>query len=437
MDDISIPTEFNGVEALQNIFNIYDEQIKQLHSKCCESEISTVKAQQDLYYCNLEIDQLYRTREVSEQEINNLTSQIATLKKKIKKLKWVNKSRELYLTYWEDHTETDIDNLHKKISHLLECKTQLETENEEIFIICEEVTYLRKRIVDLTNEKNEVQRILTTTNNLSYPKDISTDKTDTPYENMADWGNYPDPRDGIQAILDCRINIANRLRRIRGYIDNGQSESSHVGILFDEMAENITKILDHSNTIHDGIGGYMDRAANSMRQITQLRHDLNRVRNDLIRTEADRRRAEDDRRRAETVHILALNNETEARRQIQSERDACRRLSRNMVDTITGKQNRIYELLREKGVFRLLCQRKDRQIAEHRRTAHRWTVRYNNDTTQLQTEQDACKRLCRNMVDTITGKQDRIYGLLREKGIFQFIIRRRDQTILLLQQQIL
>jgi chromosome segregation ATPase len=223
MDDISIPTEFNGVEALQNIFNIYDEQIKQLHSKCCESEISTVKAQQDLYYCNLEIDQLYRTREVSEQEINNLTSQIATLKKKIKKLKWANKSRELYLTHWEDHTETEIDDLHKKISHLLECKTQLEIENEELFIICEEVTYLRKRIVDLTNEQNEVQRILTISNNLSYPKDISTDNTNTLYENMEE--GYPDPRDGIQGILNCRINIGRNLQGIRGYLDRGQAES--------------------------------------------------------------------------------------------------------------------------------------------------------------------------------------------------------------------
>ena len=83
-----------------------------------------------------------------------------------------------------------------------------------------------------------------------------------------------------------------------------------------------------------------------------------------------------------------------------------------MVNTITGKQNRIYELLREKSIFRLLSQRKD--------------VKYN-----------ACRRLCQNMVNTITGKQNRIDELLCEKGIFHIIIRRRDQTILLLQQQIL
>ena len=39
----------------------------------------------------------------------------------------------------------------------------------------------------------------------------------------------------------------------------------------------------------------------------------------------------------------------------------------------------IGELLRENFVFRLLIQRKDTQIAEYRRSVHRWTVRYNDD----------------------------------------------------------
>ena len=50
----------------------------------------------------------------------------------------------------------------------------------------------------------------------------------------------------------------------------------------------------------------MNRAMRSMRQIIQLRYDLNEIRNNLIRLEANRRRAEN-------TNILALNNETEAR----------------------------------------------------------------------------------------------------------------------------
>ena len=36
-------------------------------------------------------------------------------------------------------------------------------------------------------------------------------------------------------------------------------------------------------------------------------------------------------------------------------------------------------MLREYFAFRLLIQCKNTQIAEHKRTAHRWTLRYNND----------------------------------------------------------
>src|SRR4051812_48979419 len=45
-----------------------------------------------------------------------------------------------------------------------------------------------------------------------------------------------------------------------------------------------------------------------------------------------------------------------------------------------NRKERIGELLRENFVFRLLIYRKNTQITEHRRTAHRWTLRYNNDT---------------------------------------------------------
>ena len=66
------------------------------------------------------------------------------------------------------------------------------------------------------------------------------------------------------------------------------------------------------------------------------------------------------------MHTDALNNEMEARREYWQ-------LAQN-------RQEHIGELLRENFVCRLLIQRKDTQIAEHRRTAYRLTVYYNNDT---------------------------------------------------------
>ena len=66
------------------------------------------------------------------------------------------------------------------------------------------------------------------------------------------------------------------------------------------------------------------------------------------------------------MHTDALNNEMEARREYWQ-------LAQN-------RQEHIGELLRENFIYRLLIQRKDTQIAEHRRTTYRLTVCYNNDT---------------------------------------------------------
>ena len=76
------------------------------------------------------------------------------------------------------------------------------------------------------------------------------------------------------------------------------------------------------------------------------------------------------------MHTDALNNEIEACREYWQ-------LAQN-------RQERIDKLLRENFVFRLLIQHKDTQIAKHRKTAHRLTVRYNNDTKRWRRRHAGC-----------------------------------------------
>jgi len=78
----------------------------------------------------------------------------------------------------------------------------------------------------------------------------------------------------------------------------------------------------------------------------------------------------------------ALNNEMEARKEYWQ-------LAQN-------RQERIDELLRENFVCRLLIQHKDTQIAEHRRTAYRLTVHYNNDTEHWRRKHAGCIRQVQN-----------------------------------------
>ena len=109
------------------------------------------------------------------------------------------------------------------------------------------------------------------------------------------------------------------------------------------------------------------------------------------------------------MHTDALNNEMEARREYWQ-------LAQN-------RQERIGELLRENFVYRLLIQRKDTQIAEHRRNAHRLTVRYNNDTERWRRRHAGCIHQAQNWKGQYRNSQNQVQA--------------RDQNILNLQQQIL
>src|SRR6266542_4409228 len=109
------------------------------------------------------------------------------------------------------------------------------------------------------------------------------------------------------------------------------------------------------------------------------------------------------------MHMDALNNEMKARREYWQ-------LAQN-------RQERIGKLLRKNFVYQLLIQRKDIQIAEHKRTAHRLTVRYNNDTERWRRRHAGCVHQAQNWKGQYRNSQNQVQA--------------RDQNILNLQQQIL
>ena len=104
---------------------------------------------------------------------------------------------------------------------------------------------------------------------------------------------------------------------------------------------------------------------------------------DESQTQAERTAKErDNAQRERDLAILAYNNEKkESHRWHFSYRD---------------KNRHVRELLQENFAFRLLIQCKNTQIAEHRRTAHRLTVRYNADTERWRRRHECAVQQAQN-----------------------------------------
>ena len=145
------------------------------------------------------------------------------------------------------------------------------------------------------------------------------------------------------------------------------------------------------------------------RQVQDLRNQLGDSRNQNLRLQRLLDESQIQAERIMQMHTDALNNETKARREFWQ-------LAQN-------RQERIGELLRENFVCRLLIQRKDTQIAEHRRTAHRLTVRYNNDTERWRRRHAGCVHQAQNWKGQYRNSQNQVWA--------------HDQNILNLQGQIL
>ncbi|PKK56011.1 hypothetical protein RhiirC2_722134 [Rhizophagus irregularis] len=115
------------------------------------------------------------------------------------------------------------------------------------------------------------------------------------------------------------------------------------------LITNVNRGLERIENHIRGVGTPMQNPANIIDGIRAERDQYQNILND------ENRQAE----RITQMHTNALNNEMEARREYWQ-------LAQN-------RQERIGELLRKNFVFQLIIQRKDTQIAEHRRNAHRLT----------------------------------------------------------------
>ena len=91
---------------------VQQDQNKQVY----EDRIKWLK--RNLYYSELEIARLYKEREVSEQEILGLKSQLASSGKKIKYLEKLAESRLLFIEYQEGQMSRELSGLHEEITNL-------------------------------------------------------------------------------------------------------------------------------------------------------------------------------------------------------------------------------------------------------------------------------------------------------------------------------
>ena len=148
--------------------------------------------------------------------------------------------------------------------------------------------------------------------------------------------------------------------------------------------QNITTERDqYQNLLHD-----------SIQRVDHLRNQFNDSGNQNLRLQRLLDESRTEAERITQMHTDALNNEMEARREYWQ-------LAQN-------RQERIGELLRENFVYRLLIQHKDTQIAEHRRNAHRLTVRYNNDTERWRRRHIGCVRQAQNWKGQYRNSQNQV-----------------------------
>src|SRR6266496_1272085 len=177
--------------------------------------------------------------------------------------------------------------------------------------------------------------------------------------------------------------------------------------------QNITTERDqYQNLLHDSIqrvDHLRNQFTDSGNQNLRLQHLLDESRVQVEKTVKERDvaiRGRDNAQGERDLAMLAYNNERqESRRWMFSYRD---------------KDRRVQGLLREKFAKQLLYQRD--------------TNRLQQNTRRLQTN---AQNQVNRMLVIIARKQTRIGKLLREKFVFQLVIRQRDQNILNLQGQIL
>ena len=234
----------------------------------------------------------------------------------------------------------------------------------------------------------------------------------------------------IQILIDKKISInaldmatANLIVNINRGLDRIENHIRGAGTPMQNPTNVIDGIRGSLNTIWvtlQNITAERDQYQNLLNETNErervLIQQLRDMRNENLRsqrlldesrTQTDRTARERDNAQGERdLAMLAYNNERqESRRWMFSYRD---------------KDRRVQGLLREKFAKQLLYQRD--------------TNRLQQNTRRLQTN---AQNQVNRMLVIIARKQTRIGELLREKFVFQLVIRQRDQNILNLQGQIL
>jgi hypothetical protein len=282
--------------------------------------------------------------------------------------------------------EIFINKSNEKKIHILEkeleqCFRTISFQDKTIIAHEEEIESLKTEINSLKQHLQKTLQDLRHKGNASTSQDIHILRLEDKVERLkARIRILIDKKISINALdmatANLITNINRGLDRIENHIRGADTPLQNPFNILDGIRGSLNTIRATLQNITTERDQYQNILNDENRQVRDLRQQLNDSRNqnlrsqrllDESRTQVERTAKEKDNAQGERdLAILAYNNE--------------RKESRRWYFSYRDKDRRVSELLREYFAFRLLIQRKNTQIAEHRRTAHRWTLRYNNDT---------------------------------------------------------
>ena len=199
------------------------------------------------------------------------------------------------------------------------------------------------------------------------------------------------------ATTNLIANVNRGLERIENHIRGVGTPMQNPANVIDGIRGSLNTIRVTLQNITTERDQYQNLLHDSIQRVDHLRNQFNDSGNQNLRLQHLLDESRTQAERITQMHTDALNDENRQVEDLRNQlRDARNQYTnaywglRNNWQLAQNRQERIGELLRENFVFRLLIQRKDTQIAEHRRTAHRLTVRYNNDTEHWRRRHAGC-----------------------------------------------
>src|SRR5436190_10072710 len=310
----------------------------------------------------------------------------------------------------ELQTEVDSNRQNEKQIRELErecirCEQEIQTLNGEIERLendlKEEITELKSEISSLKKQLYQAKKDIR--NNEKHISSIESQLVDSEEQveklrcrirtissrkNSPERENSPDQ---YNSDTNSNMATADLIRNINRGIDRIENHIRGTG----------TPIQNPANVI-DGIRGSLNTVRANLQNITAERNQYQNLLNEINREVPNLRNQIQDLKNQHTNTYWGL---------------------RENWQLAQDRKERIGGLLRENFILQLLIQRKDTQIAEHRRNAHRITVRYNNDDGKWRRKHVGCVRQAQNWKGQYRNSQNQIQA--------------QNQNIFNLQQQIL